>query len=186
MTTSKKGTATASKRRTKVANARKGAKATTTAKRTAAKTPAKRKTSAARKAPGTARAFVHYVEGWSPYQDVRGPAKGAILLAGLIVAGFAKMGAKDSGLSRSGGGGNLALLRQIVGDTAVNHHSPARIDKDAGTLTAVGVEWMNKRLDGTAMQGRTDVDTVREMVKAMTSGGEAGGLKFGREVTVAK
>ncbi len=186
MTTSAKG-AKGATRRASTSKA-KAAKASTAPKAKASASKRTASTAKARKANVT-RAFVHWPKGTSPYAFNLIPgkpepgAKGAVLLAAYVVAGYAKLGAKATTLTK-GDGGNARLLRAIVGDTAYTFHKRNdRIDSNE-TLNAAGLNWMNARLAGAAPQNNTDVDTVRGMVQAMTKGGKAAGLEFTREVVV--
>lgn len=154
----------------------------TTSKKTATKSPAKRRVTAKPKAKATARkatsakAFVHWAEGFSPYADIVDPVRSTLIVAALIASGFAKLNAKGE-LSKAPSG-NAKLFREIVGPTPYNYHRKAsRISGDA--LTAAGIVWFQRRL-----KSEDHVKLARSMATAMAKGGKVGELNFKRTVTV--
>jgi len=116
--------------------------------------------------------FAHWPEGSSAYINVRGAARGALILAALIVAGYAKP--TKAGLTTTKKEGNRALFTGLVGNTPLAHHTrEKRIVKNV--LSAEGAKWFTAR--------GVDPDLVKSLTTAMQKGGEVEGLKFSHKRT---
>ena len=154
----------------------------TTAKKAAStrKLNARGKSTSAKRA-AVSKAFAHWAKASSAYAGpgIVTPIRGGIIVAALVVAGFAKLNKGDS-ISKAGKG-NVKLLAELVGKGPYPGHKKAeRFDADG--LTKGGLDWFNARIVSQSPTYRTNRETVAKLVTAMQKGGKVDSLNFNREV----